>query len=129
MLDEGTGPAISNIDAECALIGGLMIDNRLIDRVADIVQPRDFAEPLNGRLFTSIIELHSVNKLVTPVTLKPYFDGDEALTELGGVGFLAKLTGSGAAVIGALDMASGGTGEPPAIAGRLVGGGRAMQRL
>jgi replicative DNA helicase len=38
--------------------------------------------------------------------LKPIFDGDEAMREVGGPAYLAQLTGSGAAVIGARDFAA-----------------------
>lgn len=100
-----TASAIANIEAECGLLGGLMLDNRLIDRVADIVRPADFAEPINGRLFTAILKEHSLSKAANPVTLKPYFDSDPALIGVGGIGYLAQLTGSGAALIGALDFA------------------------
>src|SRR6187397_103021 len=98
-------PAIANIEAECALLGAMMIENRLIDRVADIVRAEDFAEPFMGRLFTLAMREHNLGKLANPVTLKPYIDQDPALAELGGSGFLAQLTGSGAALVGAVDMA------------------------
>lgn len=98
-------PEISNVEAECALLGALMIENRLIDRVADIVRVEDFAEPLCGRVFAAIGLEHSFNRNANPVTLKPYFEEDPQLADLGGIGFLAQLTGSGAAVIGAIDFA------------------------
>src|ERR1041385_2466681 len=45
------------------------------------------------------------NRVANPVTLKPLFDGYEAMKEVGGPAYLAQLTGSGAAVIGARDFA------------------------
>src|SRR3546814_3942028 len=45
------------------------------------------------------------NSIATPVTLKPYFEADEAMKAVGGVGYLAQLTGSGAGLIGARDFA------------------------
>src|SRR4029453_4153969 len=44
--------------------------------------------------------------VANPVTLKPIFDGDEAMKEVGGPAYLAQLTGSGAAIIGARDFAA-----------------------
>ena len=44
--------------------------------------------------------------VANPVTLKPMFDADEAMKALGGPAYLAQLTGSGAALIGARDFAS-----------------------
>lgn len=98
-------PPMSNIDAECALLGALLIDNRQIDPTADIVKAEDFFEAVNGRIFTAACREHSLNRAANPVTLKPYFENDEALASLGGVGFLAQLTGSGAALIGVRDLA------------------------
>ena len=96
---------ISNIPAECALLGAVMIDNRLIDAVSNILKPEDFHEQFNGRLWSQILQLNSMGKRANPVTLKPYVAEDPALTELGGIGFLAQLTGSGAALVGAIDIA------------------------
>jgi replicative DNA helicase len=105
MTEAKPAPVISNIEAEAALMGALMLDNRLIDPAADIVTPEDFAEPLYGRLFTAILKEHSLSKAANPVTLRPYFEADAALIGMGGAGYLAQLTGSGAALIGALDFA------------------------
>jgi replicative DNA helicase len=46
------------------------------------------------------------NMVANPVTLKPMFEADEAMKEVGGPAYLAQLTGSGAAVIGARDFAA-----------------------
>lgn len=95
-----------NIEAEAALIGAMMIDNKVIDGVADVVAQADFFEPVHGRIFATAVSLAGQGVTVTPVTLKPHFDSDEAMKELGGVGYLAKLTGSGAALIGVRDFAA-----------------------
>lgn len=94
-------PLIGNIEAEAALLGGMMQANPSIDRVADILTAEDFAEPLHGRIFSAIVKEQSLRPgLVTPITLKPYFDADEGMKEVGGVGYLAQLTGSSASVVG-----------------------------
>src|SRR3546814_13531263 len=43
--------------------------------------------------------------IASPVTLRPMFEADEEMKELGGPAYLAQLTGSGAAIIGARDFA------------------------
>lgn len=97
---------IANLEAEAALLGAMMIENRLIDRIADRVTAADFSEPLFARLFDLIATLHGQGQVANPVTLRPYVQDDEALKSLGGVGYLAKLTGNTAASIGALDFAT-----------------------
>jgi replicative DNA helicase len=94
-----------NVEAEAALLGALMIDNRLVDHIADKLQPSHFFEPLHGRIFEAVVKEVSLARIATPVTLRPYFADDKAMLELGGPAYLAQLTGSGAAVIGARDFA------------------------
>ena len=95
-----------NVEAEAALLGALMIDNRLVEDVQLKLRPQHFFEPLHGRIFEAILRLTDKNMVANPVTLKPMFDGDEAMKEVGGPAYLAQLTGSGAAVIGARDFAA-----------------------
>jgi replicative DNA helicase len=94
-----------NVEAEAALLGALMIDNRLVEDVQLKLRPDHFFEPLHGRIYESILRMTDANRVANPVTLKPIFDADEAMKEVGGPAYLAQLTGSGAAVIGARDFA------------------------
>ncbi|WP_174285935.1 replicative DNA helicase [Sphingomonas bacterium] len=94
-----------NVEAEAAMLGAMMIDNRLADDVIDRLEPAHFFEPLHGRVFAAIKTLRSNDMLATPVTLRPMFDADEGMKELGGPAYLAGLTGSGAGLIGARQFA------------------------
>jgi len=100
-------PALpQNIEAEAALLGALMIDNRLVEDVQLKLKALHFFEPLHGRIYEAILKLTDSNRIANPVTLKPLFDADEGMKEVGGPSYLAQLTGSGAAVIGARDFAA-----------------------
>src|SRR5690348_3611425 len=94
-----------NVEAEAALLGALMIDNRLVEDVQLKLQAQHFYEPLHGRIYEAILRMTDANRIANPVTLKPIFDSDESMKEVGGPAYLAQLTGSGAAVIGARDFA------------------------
>ncbi|MEY4270790.1 MAG: hypothetical protein RLZZ58_2006 [Pseudomonadota bacterium] len=94
-----------NIEAEAAFLGAILIDNRVVEDLPVHLSPDHFFEPLHGRIFQQILALVDRNMVVTPVTLKPYFDADEAMRAVGGPGYLAQLTGSGAGLIGARDFA------------------------
>jgi replicative DNA helicase len=94
-----------NVEAEAALLGALMIDNRLVEDIQLKLKPHHFFEPLHGRIYESILRLTDSNRIANPVTLRPLFESDEAIKEVGGPAYLAQLTGSGAAVIGARDFA------------------------
>jgi len=99
-------PALpQNVEAEAALLGALMIDNRLVEDIQLKLKPLHFFEPLHGRIYEAILKLTDTNRIANPVTLKPLFEADEGIKEVGGPSYLAQLTGSGAAVIGARDFA------------------------
>ena len=95
-----------NIQAEAALLGALMVDNRLVEDVQLKLKSHHFFEPLHARIYDAILKLTDTNRIANPVTLKPLFEADEGMKEVGGPAYLAQLTGSGAAVIGARDFAS-----------------------
>ncbi len=113
-----------NIEAEAALIGALMIDNRLVEDVQLKLRAEHFFEPLHGRIYDAILRMTDKNMVANPVTLKPLFEADEAMKEVGGPAYLAQLTGSGAAVIGARDFAQ--QIYDLALLRALVGVGREM---
>ncbi len=94
-----------NVEAEAALLGALMIDNRLVEDVQLTLRAEHFFEPVHGRIYDAVLLLADRNMVANPVTLKPMFDADEAMRQLGGPAYLAQLTGSGAALIGARDFA------------------------
>ena len=101
-----TGPELpANVEAEAALLGAMMIDNRLVEDVQLQLRADHFFEPLHGRVYDAILMLADRNMVANPVTLKPMFEADEAMKALGGPAYLAQLTGSGAALIGARDFA------------------------
>ncbi|HEX7782566.1 MAG TPA: replicative DNA helicase [Sphingobium sp.] len=95
-----------NVEAEAALLGALMIDNRIAEDVQMKLHAEHFFEPLHGRIYDAIMKLLERNMIANPVTLKPLVENDPALKELGGPAYLAQLTGNGAALIGARDFAS-----------------------
>ncbi len=94
-----------NIEAEAALLGALMIDNRVAEDVQQKLRAEHFYEPLHGRIYDAILRALDKNMLANPVTLRPMFEADETMRELGGPGYLAQLTGNSAAIIGARDFA------------------------
>lgn len=94
-----------NVEAEAAMLGAMMIDNRLADDLIDRLEPDHFFEPVHGRIFAAIKMARGNDMLATPVTLRPMFEQDEGMKELGGPSYLAQLTGSGAGLIGARQFA------------------------
>ena len=101
------GPQLPhNVEAEAALLGALMIDNRISEDIQLKLRADHFFEPLHGRIYDAIMLLLDRDMVANPVTLKPMFEADDAMKSLGGPAYLAQLTGSGAALIGARDFAT-----------------------
>ena len=120
--ESGTQILPQNVEAEAALLGALMIDNRLVEDIQLKFKPHHFFEPLHGRIYEAILKLTDSNRVANPVTLRPLFESDESIKEVGGPSYLAQLTGSGAAVIGARDFA--GQIYDLALLRALIGVGR-----
>jgi hypothetical protein len=70
-----------NIEAEQALIGALAIDKRVIDRVADIVDPEHFFDPLHQAIYKTQCQLIASGQSADPTMLKPFF---EKVEQIGG---------------------------------------------
>jgi len=85
----------ANVEAEVAFLGALLIDNRVIEDLGVPLVAAHFFEPVHARIYQKVCELLDRKAVVTPVTLRPYFEADEALKELGGTSYLARLTADG----------------------------------
>ena len=102
----GAGRALpANLEAEAAFLGAVLIDNRVLEELPVPVQPGHFFEPLHARIFERIQVLLDKQMVVTPVTLKPYFETDPAIVELGGTGYLARLTADGHGLLAPRELA------------------------
>lgn len=95
-----------NVPAEAALLGAMMIENKIIDYVADRLSPSDFYEPIHGTIFETICQETAAGNSVSPVTLRPYFETDRVMKDVGGVGYLVKLTSDSSGLIGFREMAN-----------------------
>ena len=95
----------ANLEAEAAFLGAVLIDNRVLEELAVPLRPEHYFEPLHQRLYERILVLLDKQMVVTPVTLKPYFEADEALRELGGTGYLARLTADGQGLLAPRELA------------------------
>ena len=74
----------ANVEAEAAFLGAVLIDNRILEEMTCPLTAEHFFAAVHGRVFSRIAALIDRKAVVTPVTLKPYFETDEGLKELGG---------------------------------------------
>jgi replicative DNA helicase len=103
---EATARALpANVEAEAAFLGAVLIDNRVMEELPVSLTPAHFFEPVHERIFARIQQLMDRSAVVTPVTLRPYFESDEALKELGGLTYLARLTADGQGLLAPRELA------------------------
>jgi replicative DNA helicase len=81
----------NSVQAEQALLGGLMLDKSAWDRVADRVNENDFYRPDHRLIFNAIRTLSERNEPCDAVTLSEYLDGHDELGNAGGLGYLGSL--------------------------------------
>ena len=90
-----TGPAPrlppTNLQAEQALLGALLANNRAYERVSDFLVPEHFADPIHGRVFQAIQRRVERQELADAITLKAEFEHSGVLDEVGGTAYLAQL--------------------------------------
>jgi replicative DNA helicase len=92
-----------NYEAEQALLGALLANNEVYNRVSEFLRPEHFADPLHGRIYEAIGKLVLRGQIANPVTLKNLFDQDGALAEIGGAQYLVQLAQAVVTVINAED--------------------------
>ena len=90
-----------NYEAEQALIGAILVRNTAYERVSEFLRAEHFADAVHGRVFGAAGRLIERGQIANPVTLKQYFEQDGALTEVGGVQYLARLAASAVTTINA----------------------------
>ena len=82
----------SNLEAEQALIGSILVNNDIIDEVSSIVNPLTFYDPAHVKIFEVIENLNNKGMVANPITLKNFFEKDNMLNDVGGTEYLVKLT-------------------------------------
>ena len=92
-----------NDEAEMALLGAILHNNRAFERVADFLRPEHFSSRVHGRIFEAIGRLVDRGLIADPITLKQYFEADADLAEIGGYAYLMRLAGSVASIVNAED--------------------------
>ncbi len=82
----------SNLEAEQALLGSILVNNDIIDEVSTIINPTSFYDPAHTKIYEVIETLNNKGMIANPITLKNYFEKDNMLNEVGGTEYLVKLT-------------------------------------
>ncbi len=95
----------SNIEAEQHLLGSVLVNNDIIDEIANIINAEKFYDPIHLKIYQVIQNLNSKGMIANPITLKNFFEKNKELDEVGGVEYLVKLTRFSSSVKQAIDYA------------------------
>ena len=82
----------SNLEAEQALLGSILVNNDIIDEVSTIISSNIFYDPAHIKIYKVIESLNNKGMIANPITLKNFFEKDNMLIEVGGTEYLVKLT-------------------------------------
>ena len=95
----------SNIEAEQALLGSVLVNNDIIDEVSTIISSSIFYDPAHVKIYEVIQNLNNKGMIANPITLKNFFEKDNMLKEVGGTEYLVKLTRFSSSAKQAVDYA------------------------
>ena len=95
----------SNLEAEQALLGSILVNNDIIDEIASTINPNVFYDPAHVKIYEVIESLNNKGIIANPITLKNFFEKDNMLNEVGGTEYLVKLTRFSSSTKQAIDYA------------------------
>jgi replicative DNA helicase len=91
----------ANMQAEQALLGALLSNNRAYERVSEFLKPEHFVDPVHGRIYQAIARRVDGGQLADAITLKAEFEHSDALHEVGGIAYLGQLLAAMVGIINA----------------------------
>lgn len=80
-----------SIEAEQSVIGGLLLENEALDKVADILSPDDFYQHDHKTIYQHIARLIERNRPADIVTVAESLENTAELASVGGIAYLGSL--------------------------------------
>jgi replicative DNA helicase len=81
----------SNLEAEQATLGAMLMEESVIPVVNEIIEVDDFYRDLHRKIWTAIMTVHAARQAVDIVTVAEWLGRKEILAECGGVDYLSSL--------------------------------------
>ncbi|MES2712295.1 MAG: replicative DNA helicase [Pseudomonadota bacterium] len=81
----------TNTQAEQALLGALLANNKAYERISEFLAEHHFADPIHGRIYRAIQRRLEAGQLADVVTLRAEFEHSGILAEVGGAAYLSQL--------------------------------------
>jgi replicative DNA helicase len=94
LLKEATisQPLPHSIEAEQAVLGGLMIKNEAFESISDVLVEKDFYKKDHQLIFAAMISLSDNSQPFDPITLSETLQAKNQLSTVGGAEYLVELT-------------------------------------
>ena len=80
-----------NIEAEQAILGGILMNNNAMNQIMDILSPDDFYREANISLFQGMVELYNRSEPIDVITLSRFLTEKNLLEKVGGIDYLGSL--------------------------------------
>ncbi|WP_287981700.1 replicative DNA helicase [Acidiphilium sp.] len=93
----------ANLEAEQALLGALLANNKAYERVSEFLAPEHFADAVHGRIYEAIARRIEAGQVADPVTLRATFEHSGLLDDVGGAAYLGQLLTAMVGIINAGD--------------------------
>ena len=83
-----------NLEAEQALIGAVLANNKSFEKISEFLKPHHFADSIHVKISEVISKLISSGRVADVITLKNFVEQEGSLNEIGGHKYLVKLADS-----------------------------------
>ncbi|QYO65358.1 replicative DNA helicase [Leptolyngbya sp. 7M] len=85
-------PLPSSEESERAILGAILLDNKLITQALEHLSPQDFYSPLHRRVFAAMISLFEASKNIDPILIVEEMKKEGNVEAFGGVSTITNLT-------------------------------------
>jgi replicative DNA helicase len=83
-----------NLEAEQAILGGILINNDAMNQIMDILSPDDFYREAHMSVFEGMAELYNLGEPIDMITLSQFLAKKKLLEKAGGTDYLVSLVES-----------------------------------
>ena len=97
----GTLSPPHNEEAEQALLGAILVNNRNYEKVSEFLQPEHFSKKVHQRIYALCRKLINQDMQADPITLRTYLEQNGSLDAVGGSAYLIALARP---VVGIIDV-------------------------
>jgi len=80
-----------SLEAEESVLGSILIDKEAINKIIDVLQPSDFYNPINEKIYQAAIEIFNKNQPTDIINITNQLKKNDDFKKIGGSSYLASL--------------------------------------